>query len=61
MGFDAERDQGLCQLPAAHLFGSNTTYIGVRKGRFLRGFAYRFIELCSGELDQEIVRTGIEL
>ena len=61
MAFDAERDQGLCQLPAAHLFGSNTTYVAVRKGRFLRGFAYRFIELCAAGLDQTVVRTGIEL
>lgn len=60
MAFDSDRDQGLCQLPAAHLFGSNTTYIAIRKGRFMRGFAYRFVELCSAELDETVVRRGIE-
>lgn len=59
MAFDGERDQGLCQLPAAHLFGSNTTYIAIRKGRFMRGFAYRFVELCADRLDEAVVRAGI--
>lgn len=28
------------------LFDDNTAWIAVRRGRYLRGFAYRFIELC---------------
>ena len=40
------------------LFGTNTTWIAVRRGRYLRGFAYRFIELCDAELSEQVVRSG---
>ncbi|MBS1169280.1 MAG: transcriptional regulator [Burkholderiaceae bacterium] len=55
MAYDAERD-GRLSLIGAHLFDSNTTRIAVRQGHYLRGFAYRFIQLCSAELDEATVR-----
>jgi LysR family cys regulon transcriptional activator len=31
----------------------------VRHGRYLRGYAYRFIELCSSDLTESVVRSSI--
>lgn len=57
--FDAARDSGLRLLKSDHLFPSNVTRIAVRRGHYLRGFAYKFIELCSPALTQAVVQSGI--
>jgi LysR family cys regulon transcriptional activator len=57
MAYCKDRDVNLTLLPTDHLFRLNTTLIGVRKGHYLRGFAYRFIELCAGEHTEAIVRA----
>lgn len=59
MAYDGHRDQGLKMLPSSHLFEENVTRIAVRRGHFLRGFAYRFIELCSEELTESVVRSAL--
>jgi LysR family transcriptional regulator, cys regulon transcriptional activator len=59
MAFDAQRDRGLRLLSCEHLFSSNVTRIAVRKGDYLRGFAYRFIELCSKDLNEAAVRAAV--
>jgi len=41
------------------LFGASTTHIALRRGHYLRSFAYRFIELCSPKLDEATVRAGL--
>ena len=56
MAFDAKRDQPLRLLPADSLFPPNTTWIAVRRGSYLRRYAYRFIELCSAALDEKTIR-----
>ena len=56
VGFQDTCDRDLQFLPAAELFPTNTTWIAVRRGGFLREFAYRFIELCSSELDEATVK-----
>ena len=58
MAFDPQRDTGIRQIKSDHLFAENTTHIAVRRGHYLRGFAYRFIELCSPELTEERVLAG---
>lgn len=50
-------DQGLVFLDGSALFPRNTTYIGIRRGHYLRDFVYRFIEACAPQLTQESVRT----
>lgn len=55
MAFDPTRDTGLQALPAEHLFGSNTTRIGLRRGTHLRRYEYDFIELFAGHLTQGAV------
>jgi LysR family cys regulon transcriptional activator len=59
VAFDPKRDTNLGMLDSAHLFEGNTSRIAVRKGSYLRGFAYRFIELCSPSLNEEAVRAGL--
>lgn len=59
MAFNAARDGDLRLLDSAHLFDANTTRIAVRRGHYLRGFAYRFIELCSPALSETAVRAGV--
>jgi LysR family transcriptional regulator, cys regulon transcriptional activator len=43
MAFNAGRDQGLNALDASHLFAVNTTRLAVRRGAYLRAYAYEFI------------------
>jgi LysR family transcriptional regulator, cys regulon transcriptional activator len=59
MAFDPRRDVGLKLLDAAHLFAANTSFIAVRRGSYLRNYAYRFIELCSPALPETSVRAAI--
>ncbi len=59
MAYDEKRDPGLKLLPTQGLFERNTSRIAVRQGRYLRGFAYRFIELCSSDLTESVVRSSI--
>lgn len=61
MAYFAERDAGLRMPKSEHLFRLNTTLIGVRRGSFLRGFAYRFIELCAPELTESHVKSSAVL
>ncbi len=56
MAFNADRDPALKLLDAASLFAANTSRIAVRRGSYLRSYAYRFIELCSPELTEKFVR-----
>jgi LysR family transcriptional regulator, cys regulon transcriptional activator len=58
VAYDENRDPGLRLLPAQGLFGRNTARIAVRQGRYLRGYAYRFLELCSPDLTESVVRTS---
>ena len=64
VALDAERDQGLRTLDAGHLFEVNTTRLGLRKGAWLRGYAYAFIETFVPTLTREVVeqavRQGVE-
>ncbi|MDP5240791.1 CysB family HTH-type transcriptional regulator [Uliginosibacterium sp. 31-16] len=57
--FNPARDQDLRLIDASHLFARNTTLIAVRRGHYLRGFAFRFIELCSPELTETNVRAAV--
>ncbi|NMG43711.1 CysB family HTH-type transcriptional regulator [Aromatoleum toluvorans] len=59
MAFQPGREGELRQLDSSHLFPANTTRIAVRRGHYLRGFAYRFIEMCSPTLGEAAVRNSI--
>ncbi len=59
MAFEAERDTKLRLLPARHLFAPSTSSIGIRRGRHLRSYVYRFIELCTPVLTESSVRETV--
>jgi LysR family transcriptional regulator, cys regulon transcriptional activator len=60
MAFDPKRDSALRLIDAAHLFEANTSLIAVRRGSYLRNYAYRFIELCSPALPEAAVRAAVK-
>ncbi|MBL6688831.1 MAG: HTH-type transcriptional regulator CysB [Pseudomonadales bacterium] len=55
MAHDLDEDPDLVALDASHLFSPSTTMIGCRRGTFLRGFMYDFIELFAPHLSRELV------
>ena len=59
MGFDPKRDRGLHALDASHLFESSTTRLGIKRGAWLRGYAYDFIELFAPTLSRELVEKTV--
>lgn len=61
MAYTKARDQGLALWQTEHLFQRNTTVIGVRRGHYLRGFAYRFLELCSADLNESSIRQRTQM
>ncbi len=56
MAFSPNRDPELTLIDARALFTANTSRIAVRRGTYLRTYSYRFIELCSAELTEIVVR-----
>ena len=59
MAFNPARDLELRQLDSTHLFPENVTRIALRRGHYLRGYAYRFIELCAPELTEASVMQAL--
>lgn len=55
MAHDEVIDDDLIAISASHLFESSTTMIGCRRGTFLRGYMYEFIELFAPHLTKEVV------
>jgi LysR family cys regulon transcriptional activator len=58
MAYHPRKDAGLALLDPPGLFPPNVTRIAVRRGHYLRGFAYRFIELCSKTADEATVKAA---
>jgi LysR family cys regulon transcriptional activator len=63
MAFDHGRDRGLRAVEASHLFAPNVTRLAVRRGAYLREFAYRFIaqfapDLSRAEIDLAVNAEG---
>ncbi|GGK68795.1 HTH-type transcriptional regulator CysB [Amphritea balenae] len=56
MAFDEEMDRDLVRLDASHLFEYSTTKIGFRKGTFLRGYMYDFIQQFAPHLTPDVVK-----
>lgn len=61
LAYDPERDgeTGLVALEAEHLFESNTTRLGIRRGTFLRRFEYDFIALFAPHLTRKVVNAAL--
>ena len=54
-----EEDEGLVTLDASHLFEPSVTKIGFRKGTFIRGYMYEFIETFAPHLTREVIEEAI--
>ena len=55
MAYNEDLDDDLVAIDASHLFQSSITKIGFRRGTFLRGYMYEFIELFAPHLNKDIV------
>ena len=60
MAFDPKRDRHLRALDAAHLFESSTTRLGIKRGAYLRRYAYDFIEMFAQQLPRSIVEPAVK-
>ena len=59
MAFDPRRDRHLRSMDASHLFPSSTTRLGIKRGAYLRRFAYDFIELFAPALTHDLVEKAV--
>ncbi|WP_250658388.1 HTH-type transcriptional regulator CysB [Alkalimarinus coralli] len=55
MAYDESIDSDLVALDASKLFSPSTTKIGFRKGTFLRGYMYEFINRFAPHLTKEVI------
>ena len=60
MAYDQEKDSDLVALDASHLFASSVTQIGCRRGTFLRGYMYEFIQDFAPHLTRELVQEAFQ-
>lgn len=59
MAYDAEQDSDLTVIDASHLFRPSVTYIGCRKGTFMRRFMLDFVSLFAHHLTDELVTAAL--
>ncbi|HNJ76078.1 MAG TPA: CysB family HTH-type transcriptional regulator [Azospira sp.] len=59
MAYDADKDRNLSLIPVPELFPSNTTRLAVRRGTYLRSYAYAFIEKVCPDVGEEAVRAAL--
>ncbi|MAZ65719.1 MAG: HTH-type transcriptional regulator CysB [Kangiellaceae bacterium] len=56
LAYEPDKDSDLVLIDAQHLFSYSTTHIAFKKGAFLRGYMYDFIERFAPHLPKETVR-----
>ncbi len=61
MAYDAELDSDLVVRDVRHLFAPSVTSIGFRRGTFLRGYMFDFIERLASHLTRPVVEQAISL
>ncbi|MFL6672457.1 MAG: CysB family HTH-type transcriptional regulator [Massilia sp.] len=59
MAFDHGRDKGLRAIEASHLFAPNVTRLAVRRGAYLRAYAYHFIERFAPGLTRAQIESAL--
>lgn len=55
MAYEAATDDDLVAIDAGHLFESSITKIAFRRGTYLRGYMYQFMELFAAHLNRDMV------
>jgi len=61
MAIDSTIDSDLVTIDASHLFKASTTKIGFRRGSFLRGYMFDFIERFAPHLTKNVVTQAMLL
>ena len=61
MAIDPKIDNDLVSIDASHLFNASTTKIGFRRGSFLRGYMFDFIERFAPHLNKHVVTQAMLL
>lgn len=59
LAYEAERDLQLRAIDAGALFGINLTKLAVRRGTYLRGYVYAFIESFAPTLTRTVVEQAL--
>ncbi len=59
IAFDPERDRNLRAIDVRHLFEVNLTRLAIRRGTWLRGYVYDFIESFAPTLTRELVEKAL--
>ena len=59
MAYDPEADSDLVALDASKLFRPSVTRLGFRKGTFLRGYMYDFMERFAPHLSRDMVNEAV--
>ncbi|MCK0715392.1 HTH-type transcriptional regulator CysB [Chromohalobacter sarecensis] len=59
MAVDPVVDRDLVALDASHLFASSTTKIGIRRGTFMRGFMFDFVNRFAPHLDRDSIEAAL--
>lgn len=59
MAVETQRALGLKTISASHLFSSNVTRLAVRRGAYLRAYAYDFIQKFAPDLAREDIRKAV--
>ena len=59
IAYDSDRDADLSMIDASHLFPPSTTYLGIRRDAFLRGYMYEFIKLLAPQFDKSAVEDAL--
>lgn len=61
MAFDPVKDAPLQAVDVSGLFKPSITHMGIRKGSYLRGYSYAFIEFFAPHLQREMIQKAISL
>ncbi len=59
MAYEPQRDRHLKAIDAGHLFRSSTTRVAIRRGSFLRGYTYAFMELFAPQLTRKVIDAAM--
>ena len=59
IAYDESRDPALAAIDAAHLFATNVTHLGIRRGSYLRDFAFDFIHTFAPPLGRALVERAL--
>jgi LysR family cys regulon transcriptional activator len=59
IAYDEQRDSHLRAIDAGHLFAPNLTRVAVKRGAYLRGYAYDFIQTFAAPLTRRVVEQAL--